>query len=61
MSSLVGAVVIAVLALLVAWLINVLPLDRKTKRLVVAVFAVVVILWLVKVFVGFGRPFSWRP
>jgi hypothetical protein len=61
MSGIVGTAIILILALMVAWLINALPLQVMTKRLVMALFGAVVILWLMKVFVGFGRPFTWRP
>ena len=61
MSVILGTVIVVAVALLVAWLINASPLDARTKRFVMAFLGVVVILWLVKVFVGFGRPFTWRP
>jgi hypothetical protein len=61
MSGIIGTVIVLVLALVVAWLINTLPLEARTKRFVMALFGALVILWLMKVFVGFGKPFAWRP
>ena len=60
MSTIVGTVIILAVALVVGWLINVLPFQVKTKRLAVAVFGAIVLLWLVKVLVV-GGPFTWRP
>ena len=60
MSTIIGTVIILALALVVAWLINVLPLQVRTKRLAMAVFGAIVLLWLVKVLVV-GGPFTWRP
>jgi hypothetical protein len=60
MSAIIGTLVILALAWLVAWLIRTLPLEAMTKRIVMAVLGVIVLLWLVKVLVV-GGPFTWRP
>ncbi|MGD0963889.1 MAG: hypothetical protein ABSA57_08315 [Candidatus Acidiferrales bacterium] len=57
----IGVVIIVVLALWVARLINALPLEAMTKRLFMALLGLIVLLWLMKAFVGFGHAFSWRP
>lgn len=57
----VGVVIALVATFLVALLINTLPLHRMTKNLVMSLIGIIVLLWLVKVFIGFGPPFRWRP
>jgi hypothetical protein len=60
MSAIIGTLIILALAWLVAWLIRTLPLKAMTKRIVMAVWGVVVLLWLVKVLIV-GGPLTWRP
>jgi hypothetical protein len=57
----IGTVIIVALALFVAWVITALPLEAMTRRFLMALLGVTVLLWLVKVFVGFGNVFTWRP
>jgi hypothetical protein len=59
--SFIGAAIIVAVALFVAWVINALPLEAMTRRFLMALLGVTVLLWLVKVFVGFGNVFTWRP
>jgi len=56
-----GTAIVVALALFVAWVITALPLEAMTKRFLMALLGVTVLLWLVKVFVGFGNVFTWRP
>ncbi|MGH9692336.1 MAG: hypothetical protein ACRD4C_14865 [Candidatus Acidiferrales bacterium] len=57
----IAVVAILVLALAVEWLINILPMERMVKRFISAAIGIVVLLWLIKIFIGFGHAFSWRP
>jgi len=57
----IAVVAILVLALAVEWLINILPLERMVKRFISAAVGIIVLLWLIKIFIGFGHAFSWRP
>jgi len=59
--SIIGTAIIVALALSVAWVITALPLEAMTKRLFMALLGLIVLLWLMKAFVGFGHAFSWRP
>jgi hypothetical protein len=59
--SFIGTAIIVALALFVAWVITALPLEAMTRRFLMALLGVTVLLWLVKVFVGFGNVFTWRP
>ena len=59
--SFIGTAIIVALALFVAWVINALPLEAMTRRFLMALLGVTVLLWLVKVFVGFGHVLTWRP
>jgi hypothetical protein len=61
MTSAIGVVIVLVLAFLLAWLIQTLPLDRMIKRLLISLIGIIGLLWLAKIFIGFGRPFTWRP
>jgi hypothetical protein len=60
MSAVIGTLIVLAVAWLVAWLVRTLPLNAMTKRIVIAVLGVLVVLWLVKVLVV-GGPFTWRP
>jgi hypothetical protein len=44
MSAIIGTLIISALAWLVAWLIRTLPLEAMTKRIVMAVLGVIVLL-----------------